>query len=60
MAEALIKYETIDETQIKDIMEGARRSRPPIGTTRLARRTAKRPEGESEGRQPIGTPAGQH
>ena len=30
MAEALIKYETIDETQIKDIMEG-RDPKPPEG-----------------------------
>ena len=30
MAEALIKYETIDETQIKDIMEG-REPKPPAG-----------------------------
>ena len=33
MAEALIKYETIDEEQLKDIMEGGRRSRPRAGTT---------------------------
>ena len=30
MAEALIKYETIDESQIKDIMEG-RDPKPPAG-----------------------------
>src|SRR5918992_2604674 len=30
MAEALIKYETIDETQIKDIMDG-RDPKPPVG-----------------------------
>jgi cell division protease FtsH len=32
MAEALIKYETIDTEQIKDIMEG-REPRPPEGWT---------------------------
>ncbi len=61
MAEALVKYETIDETQIKDIMNG-RAPKPPadwddsVGTPK-----AKRPEGgEPTGEAPIGTPAGQH
>ena len=62
MAEALVKYETIDETQIKDIMNG-RTPKPPadwddsVGTPK-----AKRPEGdEPKGEAPIGgTPAGQH
>ena len=63
MADALVKYETIDESQIKDIMAG-RAPKPPadwddsVGTPKAP----KRPEGgQTEG--PIGspgTPAGQH
>jgi cell division protease FtsH len=60
MAEALIKYETIDETQIKDIMEG-REPRPPAGWDDAASppsngksREREKPEG------PIGKPASQH
>ncbi|MGD1984417.1 MAG: ATP-dependent zinc metalloprotease FtsH [Chromatiaceae bacterium] len=67
MADALIKFETIDSNQIKDIMEG-RDPRPPAGWdddsqakpgggtgAETDSETAK-PEGES----PIGGPAGQH
>jgi cell division protease FtsH len=60
MAEALIKYETIDEMQIKDIMEG-RDPRPPAGWDDTASppptgrpRERETPEG------PIGKPASQH
>ena len=60
VAKALIKYETIDETQIKDIMSG-KEPKPPadwddsVGTPKAP----KRPEGgQAEG--PLGTPAGQH
>jgi cell division protease FtsH len=60
MADALVKYETIDETQIKDIMAG-NKPKPPadwddsVGTPKAP----KRPEsGEPEA--PLGTPAGQH
>ena len=60
MADALVKYETIDETQIKDIMSG-NKPKPPadwddsVGTPKAP----KRPEtGEPEA--PLGTPAGQH
>jgi cell division protease FtsH len=60
MADALVKYETIDEQQIKDIMAG-KAPKPPadwddsVGTPKAP----KRPEGgQPEG--PIGTPAGQH
>ena len=60
MADALVKYETIDEQQIKDIMAG-KTPKPPadwddsVGTPKAP----KRPEGgQTEG--PIGTPAGQH
>jgi cell division protease FtsH len=62
MADALVKYETIDEQQIKDIMAG-RTPKPPadwddsVGTPP----PPKRPEGEAEGGGAIGTtPAGQH
>jgi cell division protease FtsH len=61
MAEALVKYETIDEQQIKDIMAG-KAPKPPadwddsVGTPQAP----KRPEGEAEGGGAIGTPAGQH
>jgi cell division protease FtsH len=60
MAEALIKYETIDETQIKDIMEG-RDPRPPAGWDDAA---SPPPSGKSREREnpegPIGKPASQH
>ena len=67
MADALIKYETIDSGQIKDIMEG-RDPRPPAGwdddsqakpgggTGAEDDKETAKPEGES----PIGGPAGQH
>jgi cell division protease FtsH len=61
MADALVKYETIDEQQIKDIMAG-KAPKPPadwddsVGTPKAP----QRPEGgEAEGGA-IGTPAGQH
>ncbi|HMN45698.1 MAG TPA: ATP-dependent zinc metalloprotease FtsH, partial [Povalibacter sp.] len=61
MAEALIKYETIDETQIKDIMQG-RDPQPPTGWDDNAP-----PMGGSKNRDrgetpeaPIGKPASQH
>ena len=61
MAEALIKYETIDETQIKDIMEG-RDPQPPAGWDDSA--TPTPPGGKSRDREkteaPIGKPASQH
>ncbi len=63
MAEALVKYETIDETQIKDIMNG-RAPKPPADWDESAGSAPppKRPEGEAEGGGPIGasSPAGQH
>jgi cell division protease FtsH len=61
MAEALVKYETIDEQQIKDIMAG-KSPKPPadwddsVGTPKAP----KRPEGEAAGGTTIGPPAGQH
>jgi cell division protease FtsH len=58
MAEALIKYETIDEQQLKDIMEG-RTPRPPTDWDDTL--TNKPPKAPSEGPSgPIGSPAGQH
>ncbi len=60
MAAALIKYETIDEGQIKDIMEG-REPRPPedwedtdLGTG------AGAPKSEPESTPPLADPARQH
>ena len=61
MAEALIKYETIDQTQIKDIMAG-REPRPPAdwsdtGAPPKAPREMEDDEGAS---RPIAGPASQH
>ena len=62
MAEALIKYETIDETQIKDIMEG-RDPRPPADwddtPTAPAGGGRTRERGDTP-ETPIGKPASQH
>jgi cell division protease FtsH len=58
MAQALIKYETIDEQQIKDIMEG-RDPKPPQDwddTPSTSDKTREREKNES----PIGKPASQH
>jgi len=61
MAEALIKFETIDSDQIKDIMEG-RDPRPPSGWDDDSQpggpsaTTGEKDPGDS----PIGDPAGQH
>jgi len=60
MAEALVKYETIDETQIKDIMNGKAPKPPADWDDSVGTPKPKLPEGESEGGSPIGTPAGQH
>ncbi len=68
MAEALIKYETIDTDQIEDIMSG-RPPRPPqdwddrpstgSGSTASAGEEDRK-KGASDGSDPIGGPAGQH
>jgi len=61
MAEALIKYETIDESQLKDIMEG-RDPKPPADWDE----TPTSPSGGGKSRDrdkpeaPIGKPASQH
>lgn len=61
MAKALMKYETIDRVQIRDIMEG-REPRPPAGWDDRGDPTAKSgsktPEPEPAG--PIGGPASEH
>ena len=51
MAEALVKYETIDETQIKDIMNGKAPKPPADWDDSVGTPPPKRPEGESRGRQ---------
>jgi cell division protease FtsH len=61
MADALVKYETIDETQIKDIMAGKTPKPPADWDDSVGTPPPKRPEGgETEGGSAIGTPAGQH
>ncbi|HXS28101.1 MAG TPA: ATP-dependent zinc metalloprotease FtsH [Steroidobacteraceae bacterium] len=60
MADALIKYETIDEEQLKDIMAG-KPPRPPSGWDDTL--TNKPPPTKPAAGQPvapIGSPAGQH
>jgi cell division protease FtsH len=59
MADALVKYETIDEEQLKEIMAG-KPPRPPAGwDDTLSNKPPKSPaEGPTAG--PIGSPAGQH
>ena len=63
MAGALIKYETINEDQIRDIMSG-REPRPPEDWDEPSQPgKAVRPdsaEDESKGTSPLGGPAGQH
>jgi len=60
MAEALIRYETIDESQIKDIMAG-RAPRPPDGWDDAGGNGGKPvPESPDRGTPTLGTPAGQH
>ena len=60
MSEALMKYETIDEGQIRDIMEG-REPRPPSDWNDTGSAptgpTGSAPAGPE---RPIGRPAGQH
>jgi len=59
MAQALIKYETIDEQQIKDIMAGRAPKPPADWDYSVGAPPPKRPEGEADGPK-IGSPAGQH
>jgi len=61
MSEALIKYETIDEGQIKDIMEG-RDPKPPAGWDDSGAPFGGSGKGREreKGEAPIGKPASQH
>jgi len=67
MADALMKFETIDSDQIRDIMEG-RDPRPPTGWDDDSQAKpgggtgaeADSDSTESDGESPIGGPAGQH
>jgi cell division protease FtsH len=65
MAEALMKYETIDADQIDDIMAG-KVPRPPVDWDDSEPRTGAKTSGgaRDEGGKPdegtLGTPAGQH
>jgi cell division protease FtsH len=64
MADALIRYETIDEEQLKDIMAG-RPPKPPAGwdetlSNRPPRAPAEGPAAPAPGGTAIGPPAGQH
>ena len=61
MAAALMKYETIDEQQIKDIMEG-REPRPPADWDEPSEpgKLAQREVAPDKGAAPLGGPAGQH
>jgi cell division protease FtsH len=60
MANALIKYETIDENQIKDIMAGKTPKPPADWDDSVGSPPPKRADGEPEGGSTIGSPAGQH
>ncbi len=57
MAEALMKYETLDEAQLKDIMEG-RTPRPPRDWDDSVSAPVTKPQEKPA--PAIGTPAGQH
>jgi cell division protease FtsH len=62
MADALMKYETIDEQQLKDIMAG-REPRPPQDWDDAAQSPPGAPSSEPKpggAINPTGTPAGQH
>jgi len=59
MADALVKYETIDENQIKDIMNGKTPKPPADWDDSVGSPPPKRPEGEADGGSKIGSPAGQ-
>ena len=61
MAAALIKYETIDEQQIQDIMAG-REPRPPADWDEPSEpgKLVQRGASDDKGTAPLGGPAGQH
>jgi cell division protease FtsH len=59
MAEALVKYETIDDAQIKDIMAG-RAPKPPEGWDDSGGGKPVAPQPPAPAAGTLGTPAGQH
>jgi cell division protease FtsH len=60
MADALVKYETIDETQIKDIMNNKPVKPPADWDESAGAPPPKRPESDAGGAPIAPTPAGQH
>jgi cell division protease FtsH len=62
MADALIKYETIDEEQLKDIMAGRTPKPPRDWDESFSNKPPKSPpaEGAAGGGGPLTSPAGQH
>ena len=60
MAEALIKYETIDESQIRDIMNGHQPEPPEGWEERDTPTSESTPRERRDGEAPTGTPAPQH
>jgi len=60
MAKALMKYETLDMEQVRDIMEG-REPKPPEGWSDADEPPApKKKKGRSDSVAPIGSPASEH
>ena len=62
MAAALLKYETIDEQQIKDIMDG-RDPKPPADwdePSEPGKLVQRGDVADDKGAAPLGGPAGQH
>ncbi len=59
MADALMKYETIDSQQIDDIMNG-RPPRPPADWSGPTEQADETVTGSGDSTKPIGGPAGQH
>jgi cell division protease FtsH len=60
MADALIKYETIDEEQLKDIMAGNLPKPPKDWDESLSNKPPPKAPAEGTPGGPIGSPAGQH
>lgn len=59
MADALVKYETIDDEQIKEIMAGKPPTPPPGWDSSLGGNSPPK-GGAADGRPAFGSPAGQH
>jgi len=60
MADALMKYETIDEHQIKDIMQGLEPRPPEDWEDRDLPNSGAKPRERRDGEAPTGRPAPQH